>query len=76
MDKNVPAERWVCEEYDEKRGAYVLGYYKGGLRHCTMWGYKKPDGNVYRVYPRKLDRFVGYEFPKVKEISIFDVKSN
>ena len=69
------AIQWIEEGYDAERGAYVLAYYVDGVRHCTMWGYRKPNGNVYRLYPRKLARFGGYQFPKIREISVFDVKS-
>ena len=74
MNEQVMEVKWIEEGYDAERGAYVLGYYVDGVRQCTMWGYRKPNGNVYRVYPRKLARF-GYAFPKVREISVFDVKS-
>lgn len=75
MNEHTMAIQWIEEGYDPGKRAYVLAYYVDGVRHCTMWGYRKPNGNVYRLYPRKLARFGGYQFPKIREISVFDVKS-
>ena len=65
--------KWIEEGYDAERGAYVIGYYVGDVRHCTFWGYLPGNSNVYKLRPRVIDP-AGRAFPPVRDVSIFDVK--
>lgn len=67
-----PVIKWLDEGWRD--GAYILGYYVDGVKHCTMKGYPDYKKECFRVYPHKIAPFSAWGFPKVKYVMFREVK--
>lgn len=64
--------KWIQDGYDNRRGAYLLGYYERGVRKFLMLGYPDYGTNRFKVYPYVLDW--ARTFPKISYVNFEDVK--